>query len=166
MTSKKCGSNIVDASTAMQATAQSLKNIEQYYYGMPDLANIRSYEAIRVTLRDTALAIEKGMAGLVWVAPETYSPYKTDPTTEVDFRLTRGEIDLLRQWFNSLEDLNPHYLRRKDYKLAVRIHDHLGARIANSVKKGAGINPPNPMEQRTGHLVDGTLPPIVGSPIK
>ena len=23
---------------------------------------------------------------------------------------------------------------------------------------------PNPMEQRTGHLVDGTLPPIVGRP--
>lgn len=151
MTSKKCGDKVVDSITAMLAMAQSLRNIEQYYYGMPDLANIRSYEAIRVTLRDTAMAAEKGVVGMVWTAPETWNPFRVDSGAGVDFPLKRKELDMIRQWFDSLQDVNPQYLRRADYKLAVRIYEQLGARVTNALKKGAGLNPPNPSGQATAH---------------
>lgn len=43
------------------------------------------------------------------------------------------EVDLIRQWFNAVQDLNPDYLESNDYVLAVKIHKLLGLRVANSV---------------------------------
>lgn len=40
--------------------------------------------------------------------------------------LTREEIDLLRQWYNAVEDLSPEYLEQKDHDLAAKIHAVLG----------------------------------------
>jgi hypothetical protein len=39
---------------------------------------------------------------------------------------TRDELDLMRQWFNATQDLNPGYLEASDYDLADRICDLLG----------------------------------------
>ena len=39
------------------------------------------------------------------------------------------EIDLLRQWFNALEDVTPEFLEPADYTLAQRIALHLGTRL-------------------------------------
>ncbi|USN13896.1 hypothetical protein PAPPERLAPAPP_02220 [Brevundimonas phage vB_BpoS-Papperlapapp] len=39
------------------------------------------------------------------------------------------EIDLLRQWFNALEDVTPEFLEEADYDLARRIATRLRTRL-------------------------------------
>lgn len=48
--------------------------------------------------------------------------------------LTRDELDLCRQWFNSVFDVNPQYLGAPDFQLAAKLHGALGLRLANSVR--------------------------------
>ena len=40
--------------------------------------------------------------------------------------LNRYELNLIRQWFNAVQDLSPEYLEQKDDKLAEKIHLALG----------------------------------------
>ena len=42
------------------------------------------------------------------------APTKTKP-------LTASELNLIRQWFNAVKDLNPAYLTPADYALAKKI---------------------------------------------
>jgi len=49
--------------------------------------------------------------------------------------LTLDELDLIRQWFNALQDLDDGYLEIDDFELARKIHDHIGIRTPNSIKK-------------------------------
>lgn len=51
--------------------------------------------------------------------------------------LDEQELDLVRQWFNALQDLNPKYLEKQDFELAVQIHEALGAKVPLSVREGA-----------------------------
>ncbi|MED5492724.1 MAG: hypothetical protein VYD45_11465 [Pseudomonadota bacterium] len=46
---------------------------------------------------------------------------------------TREEAELMRQWFNAAQDLNPGYLELADYSLAAKIHEALGVRVPNSI---------------------------------
>lgn len=43
------------------------------------------------------------------------------------------DLELFRQWFNAVEDLNPKYLERKDYLLAKKVLDELGVRAPKSM---------------------------------
>lgn len=43
--------------------------------------------------------------------------------------LTREEIDLLRQWYNAVQDLSPEYLEQKDHDLAAKIYSKLGIKM-------------------------------------
>ena len=43
--------------------------------------------------------------------------------------LTDAEVDLVRQWFNALEDTTPEFLEAADYDLGRRIALRLGTRI-------------------------------------
>lgn len=43
------------------------------------------------------------------------------------------DLNLLRQWFNALEDVSPEYLERSDYELAKRIYAALGIAIPASI---------------------------------
>ncbi len=40
--------------------------------------------------------------------------------------LTKEELDLLRQWYNAIQDLNADYLGPRDQELAGRIFAELG----------------------------------------
>jgi hypothetical protein len=40
--------------------------------------------------------------------------------------LSREEIELLRQWYNAVQDLAPEYLEERDHTLASRIMIALG----------------------------------------
>jgi hypothetical protein len=42
---------------------------------------------------------------------------------------TREQMELMRQWFNAVEDLNPLYLEKQDYELAKTLYDALGMRV-------------------------------------
>jgi hypothetical protein len=39
------------------------------------------------------------------------------------------QINLIRQWFNSLEDVHPTYLQGQDYKLYAKIQNLLGNKL-------------------------------------
>lgn len=45
----------------------------------------------------------------------------------------RAEIELFREWFDAVQDLNPKYLEELDYKLAERLYNHLGMRVPDSI---------------------------------
>ena len=49
--------------------------------------------------------------------------------------LTDGELDVCRQWFNSIQDTNGGYLTGHDYVLAEKLCLHLGLRVPDSVKQ-------------------------------
>lgn len=44
-----------------------------------------------------------------------------------------GDIDRCRQWFDSVQDVNPKYLEQADYELAARLYLQLGMRIPSSI---------------------------------
>ena len=46
---------------------------------------------------------------------------------------TAFEMNLMREWFNTVQDLNPKYLSREDALLAIKIHDALGARVSSDL---------------------------------
>ena len=43
------------------------------------------------------------------------------------------EVNLMRQWFNALQDICPEYLIYGDYALAVRLHEQLGMQVPDGV---------------------------------
>ena len=49
------------------------------------------------------------------------------------WQLSRDEMDLCRQWFNSVQDTNGGYLIPADYTLAAKIYERLGLRIPKSI---------------------------------
>lgn len=52
-------------------------------------------------------------------------------------QLSREDVDLLRQWFNAVFDLNQDYLEAKDHDLGRRIHEFLDVRVSNAMKTAA-----------------------------
>lgn len=54
----------------------------------------------------------------------------TDP---VEFSFNARQLDIIREWFDSTQDLNPKYLEEKDYVLADKIYRCLGRRVPHSV---------------------------------
>lgn len=55
---------------------------------------------------------------------------------EKRMQLDPSEIDTVRQWFDSVHDVTPTYLRQGDYELAKRIYDKLGWRVPESIRVG------------------------------
>ena len=47
--------------------------------------------------------------------------------------LTNEEFDLCRQWFDSVQDVNPDYLHQDDYVLAEKLYKLLDMRVPNSI---------------------------------
>lgn len=50
--------------------------------------------------------------------------------------LTKEELSLCRQWFGSVQDLNPAYLEEADFELAKKLYEALGMRVPHSVLAG------------------------------
>jgi hypothetical protein len=48
--------------------------------------------------------------------------------------LTNAELELVRQWFNAVQDANPAYLGADDYILARQIYEMLRIRVPDSMK--------------------------------
>lgn len=44
------------------------------------------------------------------------------------FAFSREEVELFRQWYNSVRDVTPRYLEGPDIVLGHKIHDMLGKR--------------------------------------
>lgn len=45
---------------------------------------------------------------------------------KIVLELSRQEVDLLRQWYNAVQDLSPQYLEARDHELAAKILTELG----------------------------------------
>ncbi len=50
--------------------------------------------------------------------------------------LSPAEAELCRQWFDSVQDLNPAYLEPPDFVLVKRLYDTLGMRVPHSILDG------------------------------
>jgi hypothetical protein len=44
------------------------------------------------------------------------------------------QLELVRQWFDAVQDLNPAYLTTEDYILARSIYEDLGLRVPHSIE--------------------------------
>ncbi len=55
---------------------------------------------------------------------------------EKNIRLSSEDLELCRQWFCNVQDLNPEVLNKKDYQLAKNIHDYFGIKVSNSLQNG------------------------------
>lgn len=51
--------------------------------------------------------------------------------------MTDDQLELCRQWFNSVQDLNPGHLETKDYQLAKLLYERLGMRVPSSIAERA-----------------------------
>jgi len=49
--------------------------------------------------------------------------------------LTTDELDLCRQWFNSVQDTNGGYLTPQDYVLAEKLYKQLDMRVPHSISE-------------------------------
>jgi hypothetical protein len=50
-------------------------------------------------------------------------------------KLARDDLDLFRQWFDNVQDVNPQYLEAADFQLAARLYNELGMRVPNSISE-------------------------------
>ena len=57
------------------------------------------------------------------------------PAQPVALPLTPEELDLCRQWFNSVQDVNGGYLTTLDYVLAEKLYRQLNMRVPNSISE-------------------------------
>lgn len=65
--------------------------------------------------------------------------------------LTDAELELCRQWFDAVQDLNLGYLDRPDYFLAKKIYHRLGMRVPESISsKVAWSVSSYPIDQKKG----------------
>jgi hypothetical protein len=51
------------------------------------------------------------------------------------------DVELLRQWFDVIEDINPQFLGRRDFELAKQLYQHLGRRVSSSIERGIAEQP-------------------------
>lgn len=49
--------------------------------------------------------------------------------------VSNHEMNLFRQWFDSVQDTNAEYLQKVDYVLAEKIYKKLGMRVPNSISE-------------------------------
>ena len=57
------------------------------------------------------------------------------PAQPVALPLTPEELDLCRQWFDSIQDTNAEYLEPSDYLLAEKLYRQLNMRVPNSISE-------------------------------
>ena len=48
-------------------------------------------------------------------------------------KFTEEQLNLIREWFDSVQDINPDYLEPKDYALAKIIYEQLNMRVPSSI---------------------------------
>ncbi len=100
--------------------AELLKNLTQWLDGLG--LEIHTY-----SLRGIALhGFEKGWDAAMHSAQPVALP------------LTPEELELCRQWFDSVQDLNGGYLTPLDYVLAEKLYKQLNMRVPNSVSEITG----------------------------
>jgi hypothetical protein len=76
--------------------------------------------------------------------------------------LTDDELDVCRQWFNSVKDTNKNYLTGHDYALAEKLHMHLGLRVPYSVKHAIPPAPaPVPLTDDVVQKIISKLEPLL-----
>jgi len=51
----------------------------------------------------------------------------------MSYTFTKEELNIIRQWFNAVQDLNAKFLEKDDYILAKNIHLALQARVPRSI---------------------------------
>jgi hypothetical protein len=68
--------------------------------------------------------------------------------------LATDDLELCRQWFNSMQDTNGGYLDRADYALAERLYRMLGQRVPNSITEPLGLPAAQPKPTRSQRLAD------------
>lgn len=56
-------------------------------------------------------------------------------TDRIIMKFNKNEINLLRQWFNSIQDLNQPYLKKEDYIVYLKIMKELKMRPSDSTFK-------------------------------
>jgi len=61
----------------------------------------------------------------------------TDMQETIAISVTHGDVELIRQWFDSVQDINPGYLDTADFVLAKRIYELTDMRTPHSVLRGA-----------------------------
>jgi hypothetical protein len=47
--------------------------------------------------------------------------------------ISLSELNIMRQWFDSVQDVNPNYLDNADYILAKMIYEILGMNVPNRI---------------------------------
>jgi len=53
---------------------------------------------------------------------------------EAALRLSDKEAHLVREWFDSVQDLSPDYLEPRDYKLAEKVYKAVEMRVPHNVQ--------------------------------
>ena len=71
----------------------------------------------------------------LYTAPQAQQPA---PPADVPM-LTAGELNLARQWFGCIQDINGGWLDTEDFKLAIRLYEMCGMRVPDSVRQKAGL---------------------------
>jgi hypothetical protein len=69
-----------------------------------------------------------------------YTQPKHDP-------LKNSDLNICRQWFDSVHDVNPVYLTLEDFKIAEKLYQRTGIRVPESIKKITAVKPLVEQEQ-------------------
>ena len=71
------------------------------------------------------------------LGPCNQKPKVSDPC---EFKFSKDQVDLFRQWFNAVEDVAPSYLDTRDHALAKLVYDMLGRHKPKAKACSARLN--------------------------
>lgn len=84
-----------------------------------------------------ALLAADGKAGGEVVHYKDGTSFLVRPQRAAQQPLTDAELELCRQWFDNVQDMNAVFLEKADYLLAEKLYQHLGMRVTSSIKAGS-----------------------------
>ena len=62
----------------------------------------------------------------------------------MDEQISAADLELIRLWFEAVQDANRGYLERRDFELAERIYLRLGRRVPHSILRHTDVAPSAP----------------------
>ena len=101
-------------------------------YEIIQMANEAGLNSYRIAPAE-AVAVWERFAALVEAKAAAKEGGYVPKAAPEGWQLSRDEMDLCRQWFNSVQDTNGGYLIPADYTLAAKIYERLGLRIPKSI---------------------------------
>lgn len=97
------------------------------------------------------------------LANHAHAPSQAE--SKIAFGLNVADLNLVRQWYDSMVDTNPAYAEHADHELAVRVYQGLGMRVPHSLRDAAAPSQAGSCQASAAELTDANVDRLLSTRI-